>query len=141
MPWRLRAKQLLQPRPRALRRAEAKRGKQRVALSQYQSLLAVRLNAFMSGRPFSPYWTYQLQSEISDLPIGTHVFTAWGATLDGDMQWSVVSPVGRHSDGGPLADPPSAKEALNDRITIPKDTARSDQWNRVSTNIAHHHLR
>ena len=40
-----------------------------------------------------------------DLPIGTHVFTALGSNPDGDMQWSVVSLVGRHSDGGPLTDP------------------------------------
>jgi hypothetical protein len=53
-------------------------------------------------------------------PIGTHVFTALGSKPDGDLQWSVVSLVGRLSDGGALTDPPSAKEAL-DRIAIPQD--------------------
>ena len=70
---------------------------------------------------FQPILDIPLAIRDPDLPIGTHVFTALGSNPDGDMQWSVVSLVGRHSDGGPLTDPPSAKEAL-DRIAIPKDT-------------------
>jgi hypothetical protein len=73
-----------------------------------------------------------------DLPIGTHVFTAMErAGGNGDMQWSVVSLAGGHSNGGMaelhnsvtrdghvdqiLTDPANAKAAL-DRITIPQDT-------------------
>ena len=71
---------------------------------------------------FQPILDVPIAIRDPDLPIGTHVFTALGSNPDGDMQWSVVSLIGRHSDGGgPLTDPPSAKEAL-DRIAIPKDT-------------------
>jgi hypothetical protein len=70
---------------------------------------------------FQPILEIPLAIRDPDLPIGTHVFTALGSNPNGDMQWSVVSLIGRHSDGGPLTDPPSAKEAL-DRIAIPKDT-------------------
>ena len=70
---------------------------------------------------FQPILDIPIAIRDPDLPIGTHVFTALGSNPNGDMQWSVVSLVGRHSDGGPLTDPPSAKEAL-DRIAIPKDT-------------------
>jgi hypothetical protein len=71
---------------------------------------------------FQPILDIPIAIRDPDLPIGTHVFTALGSNLDGDMQWSVVSLIGRHSDGGgPLTDPPSAKEAL-DRVAIPKDT-------------------
>jgi hypothetical protein len=72
-----------------------------------------------------------------DLPIGTHVFTALELAGNGVMQWSVVSLVGRHPEGGTpdlhspgvhdgrveqtLTDPPGAKAAL-DRVVIPQDT-------------------
>ncbi len=71
------------------------------------------------------------------LPIGTHVFTALQLTGNGAMQWSVVSLVGRHPEGGTpdlhgpgrhdgrveqtLTDPPGAVAAL-DRIVIPQET-------------------
>jgi hypothetical protein len=70
---------------------------------------------------FQPILDIPIAIRDPDVPIGTHVFTALGSNPNGDMQWNVVSLVGRHSDGGPLTDPPSAKEAL-DRIAIPKDT-------------------
>ena len=57
---------------------------------------------------FQPILDIPLAIRDPDLPIGTHVFTALGSNPDGDMQWSVVSLVGRHSDGGPLTDPPAA---------------------------------
>jgi hypothetical protein len=72
-----------------------------------------------------------------DLPIGTHVFTAMELAGNGVMQWSVVSLVSRHPEGGTpdlhrpavhggrveqtLTDPPGAKAAL-DRVVIPQDT-------------------
>ncbi|MGB6539680.1 MAG: L,D-transpeptidase family protein [Xanthobacteraceae bacterium] len=72
-----------------------------------------------------------------DLPIGTHVFTAMELAGNGVMQWSVVSLVGRHPEGGKpdlhrpevhggrveqtSTNSPSAKAAL-DRVVIPQDT-------------------
>jgi hypothetical protein len=86
---------------------------------------------------FQPILEIPVTIRDPDLPIGMHVFTALELTGNGDMQWSVVSLVGRHPDGGiaelhspglhdghvgqMLTDPPGAKAAL-DRIVIPQDT-------------------
>jgi L,D-transpeptidase catalytic domain len=90
-------------------------------------------------RAFRPVLEIPVTIQDPDLPIGTHVFTALERTGgDGDMQWSVVSLLGGHPDGGiadvlrlqhglpdahaeqMLIDPPGAKAAL-DRIAIPQD--------------------
>jgi hypothetical protein len=69
----------------------------------------------------------------ADRRIGTHIFTAVERTDAGnDLRWNVVSlvgstgdepntPKGRNGDVGAMADPSSAKAAL-DRIAIPQDT-------------------
>jgi hypothetical protein len=70
---------------------------------------------------FQPVLEIPVTIRDPDLPIGTHVFTALERPGNGDMQWSVVSLVGRQLDNDTLTDPPSAKAAL-DRIAIPQDT-------------------
>ena len=77
---------------------------------------------------FEPIFDVPITIRDSDLPIGTHVFTALERG-GGKMQWNVVSLVGSH--GGVTettykaldapADETSAKAAL-DRIVIPEDT-------------------
>jgi hypothetical protein len=49
---------------------------------------------------FQPILEIPVTIRDPDLPIGMHVFTALELTGNGDMQWSVVSLVGRHPDGG-----------------------------------------
>jgi hypothetical protein len=87
---------------------------------------------------FQPILEIPVTIRDPDLPIGTHVFTALERAVgNGDIQWSVVSLVGGHAEGGitelhspgprdghfdqTWTDPAGAKEAL-DRITIPQDT-------------------
>src|SRR5262249_42853597 len=85
---------------------------------------------------FEPVFETPITIRDSDVPIGTHVFTALErGGGKGDMQWSVVSLVGSNvgmteTQGTTYkaldaavneADLPSAKAAL-DRVIIPEDT-------------------
>lgn len=87
---------------------------------------------------FQPILEIPVTIRDADRPIGTHIFTATERTSTG-LQWSVVSLVGGHHDGGGdepsgllrkghdrdvgtmTTDLESAKAAL-DRIAIPQDT-------------------
>jgi len=82
---------------------------------------------------FQPIVEIPVTIQNADRRIGTHIFTAVERTDAGnDLRWNVVSlvgstgdepntPKGRNGDVGAMADPSSAKAAL-DRIAIPQDT-------------------
>jgi hypothetical protein len=82
---------------------------------------------------FQPILEIPVTIQNADRLIGTHIFTAVERTDAGDdLRWNVVSlvgstgdepntPKGRNGDVGAMADPSSAKAAL-DRIAIPQDT-------------------
>ena len=100
--------------------AEAARKAARV-LEPVSVFISRRTQRLYARQGFQPILEVPVTIRDPDLPIGTHVFTALERPGNGDMQWSVVSLVGRHSDGDTLTDPPGAKAAL-DRIAIPQDT-------------------
>ena len=100
------------------------------------TLLAARLSACMSDKPFSPSWTSRSQSEIPISRLARMFSPPWSSSGKRGMQWSVVSLVGRSNVGTAETqerthqaldapanemDLPSAKAAL-DRIVIPEDT-------------------
>jgi hypothetical protein len=119
--------------------AEAAREAAR-ALEPVSVFISRKTQRLYVRRAFRPILEVPITIQDPDLPIGTHVFTALERTIGNTgMQWSVVSLVGRHPDGGVaelnspphgspdgrveqiLTDPPGAKAAL-DRIAIPQDT-------------------
>jgi L,D-transpeptidase catalytic domain len=100
--------------------AEAARSAAR-ALEPVSVFISRKTQRLYVRQAFQPILDIPVTIRDADLAIGTHVFTALKSNSSGDMQWSVVSLISRHSEGGPLTDSPSAKKAL-DRIAIPQDT-------------------
>jgi hypothetical protein len=112
-------------------RAEAEQAAHALARPEPVSVFISRKTQRLYVRQaFEPIFDISITIRDSDLPIGTHVFTALErGGGKGDMQWSVVSFVG--SNGGMSepqgttykaeADLPSAKAAL-DRVIIPEDS-------------------
>ena len=110
--------------------------RRRATSSRYPSLSAARPSAFMSAKPFSPYWRYRSRFRMPIVRSARISSPRWNATST-DIRWSVVSfvggrPGGRGDDPNGLVrkgrdrdvvttDSEGAKAAL-DRITIPQDT-------------------
>jgi hypothetical protein len=118
-------------------RAEAEQAAHALARPEPVSVFISRKTQRLYVRQaFEPIFDVPITIRDSDLPIGTHVFTALERSGGkGDMQWSVVSFIGSNvglteSQGTTYkaldsavneTDPPNAKAAL-DRVIIPEDT-------------------
>ncbi len=118
--------------------AEAARDAAR-ALEPVSVFISRKTQRLYVRQAFRPILEIPITIQDPDAPIGTHVFTALESIGNGGMQWSVVSLVGGHADGGVAelhgalhgspsghleqtwTDPADAKAAL-DRIAIPQDT-------------------
>ena len=116
--------------------AEAARAATRV-LEPVSVFISRKTQRLYIRQAFQPILDIAVTIRDPDLQIGTHVFTAVERAEKSEMQWSVVSLVGGHSNVGTAEtqgpthkaldapademDLPSAKAAL-DRIVIPEDT-------------------
>ena len=79
--------------------AEAARKAAR-ALEPVSVFISRKTQRLYVRQAFQPILEIPITIRDPDLPIGTHVFTAMERPGNGDMQWSVVSLVGRHPESG-----------------------------------------
>ena len=79
--------------------AEAARDAAR-ALEPVSVFISRKTQRLYVRQAFRPILEIPITIQDPDAPIGTHVFTALESIGNGGMQWSVVSLVGGHADGG-----------------------------------------